>query len=204
MALTLNSSTQGAITGCGSCSSGGGKRRKGRKGRKSGKKRRAGKSKKSCGCSFKLFGGKRRTRKGGRLRRTHRNRRNGGSCISCIFNSKKREAINNFKSRDNLIELIENAATTWSNWSSSGDDVRVEKLNFIKNESLLNIDEIFEKFKELPDPTYPIIVSSGNNGTDQIFIQYNFKSKTGDKKGMQFNIMKDRTTHIIVDPKIQP
>lgn len=87
MALTLNSSetnhlfgsTQGAVSGCGSCSSGGGKKkgRKGRKGSKSGKKRRAGKSKKSCGCSFKLFGGKRRTRKGGRHRRgrTHRRRR---------------------------------------------------------------------------------------------------------------------------------
>ena len=202
MALTLNSSTQGAITGCGSCSSGGGKRRKGRKGRKSGKKRRAGKSKKSCGCSFKLFGGKRRTRKGGRLRRTHRNRRNGGSFI---FNSKKREAINNFKSKDNLIELIENAATKWSNWSSSGDDVRVEKLNSIKDKSLRNIDEIFKEFEGLPDPTYPIIVSSGNNGTDQIFIQYNFKSKTGDKKGMQFNIMEDGTTNTTkIDPQIQP
>tara|TARA_B100000282_G_C31676049_1_gene464485 strand:+ start:747 stop:995 length:249 start_codon:yes stop_codon:yes gene_type:complete len=82
MPLTLNSnethhlfgSTQGAITGCGSCSSGGGKK-KARKASKSGKKRKAGKSKKSCGCSFKFFGGKRRTRKGGRRGRTLRKRR---------------------------------------------------------------------------------------------------------------------------------
>ena len=152
-----------------SCSSGGGKRRKGRKGRMSGKKRR------SRGRSFKLSRGKRITRKGRRRRRT---RRGGASPPATEFLTK-----------ENLRKLITDAKPYFGvNDKNEMEADADNKRKFLENKKIFldNIDRIFMDFQDLSSPASPINLVTGG-GTYGIWIQYDILDEN--KYRQQFDIL---------------